>query len=172
VIKKCRNNVQKFAASGAEKGLIDRTKKLPARFYLNAAGRCANGFWNCPPPIGTRSALTSRIWLSGPRIFGIRPGISFSLDEFNKPSRSPRGGSRLRWVIIILALWAAISGLLFSMTLAHGGTRHVYQDGADTVQASRSPTRTATDAFMAKPTQVLIGIPAKVERPVYRRKTD
>ena len=64
-------------------------------------------------------------------------------------------------------LWAAISGLLFSMTLAHGGTCHVYQDGADTVQAcedgsSRSPTRTATGAFMANPTQVLIGIPARV----------
>jgi hypothetical protein len=41
----------------------------------------------------------------------------------------------LRWVIIIFALWAAISGLLFSMTLAYGGTCHVYQDGADTVQA-------------------------------------
>jgi hypothetical protein len=28
---------------------------------------------------------------------------------------------------------------------------------------SRSPTRTATGAFMANPTQVLIGIPANVE---------
>jgi hypothetical protein len=37
----------------------------------------------------------------------------------------------------------------------------VYQDGADTVQAC-SPTRTATGAFMANPTQVLIGIPARV----------
>jgi len=70
-------------------------------------------------------------------------------------------------VVAHAPLWAAISGLLFSMTLAHGGTCHVYQDGADTVQAcedgsSRSPTRTATGAFMANPTQVLIGIPARV----------
>jgi hypothetical protein len=36
-------------------------------------------------------------------------------------------------VVAHAPLWAAISGLLFSMTLAHGGTCHVYQDGADTV---------------------------------------
>jgi hypothetical protein len=29
-----------------------------------------------------------RIWLSGPRLFGlVRPGISFALSEFTKPSR-------------------------------------------------------------------------------------
>jgi hypothetical protein len=42
-------------------------------------------------------------------------------------------------VVAHAPLWAAISGLLFSMTLAHGGTCHVYQDGADTVQACDWP---------------------------------
>jgi hypothetical protein len=42
-------------------------------------------------------------------------------------------------VVAHAPLWAAISGLLFSMTLAHGGTCHVYQDGADTVQACEDP---------------------------------
>jgi hypothetical protein len=114
-----------------------------------------------------------RIWLSGPRLFGlVRPGISFALSELTKPSRRakrcnaveptaelepPREAVQSRlaeyplhariaaWVIWGFAIWGLISmvGCMFSG--AHAGTCRYYSDGPDTVTACEDGTFAVRD---------------------------
>src|SRR5947199_1383401 len=98
-----------------------------------------------------------RVWFSFPRIFGIRPGISFALSELSKKPSRKRGGvpeadpepvehlriacgrpAPLHVKTIALIVWLlAAYGLvcLIATIAARAGTCHVYSDGGYTVTA-------------------------------------
>jgi len=48
--------------------MIDRSKKLPARFYINHTGAIlsANGYWSCLPPIAIRGQDIQKVEFGWP----------------------------------------------------------------------------------------------------------
>jgi hypothetical protein len=113
-----------------------------------------------------------RVWFSFPRIFGIRPGISFALSELSKkPSRKRRDASMggvpapdpepvehlriacgrpapLHVKTIALIVWMlAAYGLvcLIATIAARAGTCHYYSEGSYSVTACDNGSYTVRD---------------------------
>jgi hypothetical protein len=131
-----------------------------------------------------------RIWFSLLRMFGIRPGFSFSLSELTrKPSRK-RGGHTpepepapepephvrvISWVILALAGYGLFSMVGCAINAASAGTCRYYSDGMDSVESCDNGSFAVTDPHCKRhqygeENGGFEGYPGQPPRPVYRRR--